>query len=100
MSDPVSLTGAEHSAPAEMCTTCASSVTHAHSSSTSAAPLAAFIPAQRSRAPRIDVSVFQADRASYSLRRFDAVDVLTRGRIGEALGITRQSAWERFSGEE
>ncbi|WP_344744255.1 hypothetical protein [Streptosporangium vulgare] len=25
---------------------------------------------------------------------------VTWARIGEALGITRQSAWERFSGEE
>jgi hypothetical protein len=25
---------------------------------------------------------------------------ITWARIGEALGITRQSAWERFSGEE
>jgi ATP-dependent Clp protease ATP-binding subunit ClpX len=25
---------------------------------------------------------------------------VTWARIGEALGMTRQSAWERFSGEE
>ncbi|MEY9846634.1 hypothetical protein ABH940_003721 [Streptacidiphilus sp. BW17] len=78
MSDPVSTTGAELSAPAEMCATCASSGSNPPGVlSTSAVPLAAFIPAQRSRAPRIDVSIFHADRASYGLRRRDAVDVLS-----------------------
>lgn len=44
-----------------------------------------------------------ADQIEADLRMW-VVELRRRGvtwaRIGEALGITRQSAWERFSGEE
>ena len=50
--------------------------------------------------PRIAAT---ADRVEADLK--DWVQELRRrgvtwARIGEALGMTRQSAWERFSGEE
>lgn len=52
------------------------------------------------RLPRV-ASV--ADQVEADLRRW-VMELRRRGvtwaRIGEALGITRQSAWERFSGEE
>ena len=49
---------------------------------------------------KIQAVVSQADAAVH-----DYVDVLrSRGiswtRIGEALGVTKQAAWERFSGED
>ncbi|MFJ5228745.1 hypothetical protein ACIQBJ_02485 [Kitasatospora sp. NPDC088391] len=44
-----------------------------------------------------------ADQVAADLRTW-VLELRRRGvtwaRIGEALGITRQSAWERFSGEE
>jgi hypothetical protein len=44
-----------------------------------------------------------ADQVDANLRSWVA-ELRRRGvtwtRIGQALGITRQSAWERFSGEE
>lgn len=53
-----------------------------------------------SHIPRVAAHIDQAEadlRAwVQELRRRDVTWV----RIGEALGITRQSAWERFSGEE
>jgi hypothetical protein len=49
---------------------------------------------------KVQVAVSQADAAVH-----DYVDLLrSRGiswtRIGEALGVTKQAAWERFSGED
>jgi ClpX C4-type zinc finger len=49
---------------------------------------------------KVEAVVFQADAAVH-----DYVDVLrSRGiswtRIGEALGVSKQAAWERFSGED
>lgn len=50
--------------------------------------------------PRVAAHI---DRAEADLRSW-VQELRRRGvtwvRIGEALGITRQSAWERFSGEE
>lgn len=50
--------------------------------------------------PRVAVHI---DQAEADLRSW-VQELRRRGvtwtRIGEALGITRQSAWERFSGEE
>lgn len=50
--------------------------------------------------PRVAAHI---DRAEADLRSW-VLELRRRGvtwtRIGEALGITRQSAWERFSGEE
>ncbi|WP_412538254.1 ClpX C4-type zinc finger protein [Longispora sp. K20-0274] len=49
---------------------------------------------------RIEASRGQVDVAVHDrVRRLRARSV-TWARIGEALGISRQSAWERFSGEE
>jgi hypothetical protein len=53
-----------------------------------------------SHIPRVAAHI---DRAEADLRSW-VRELRRRGvtwvRIGEALGITRQSAWERFSGEE
>ncbi|MBG6136874.1 ATP-dependent Clp protease ATP-binding subunit ClpX [Longispora fulva] len=49
---------------------------------------------------RIEASRGQVDVAVHDrVRRLRGRSV-TWARIGEALGISRQSAWERFSGEE
>ncbi|MPZ26690.1 MAG: hypothetical protein GEV12_09575 [Micromonosporaceae bacterium] len=49
---------------------------------------------------RIHASHRPIDRAvSTVVQRLRSRDV-TWARVGEALGMTRQSAWERFSGEE
>lgn len=53
-----------------------------------------------SHIPRVAAHIDQAEADLRSwvqeLRRRD----VTWSRIGEALGVTRQSAWERFSGEK
>jgi hypothetical protein len=53
-----------------------------------------------SHIPRVAAHI---DQAEADLRSW-VQELRRRGvtwiRIGEALGITRQSAWERFSGEE
>jgi hypothetical protein len=53
-----------------------------------------------SHIPRVAAHI---DQAESDLRSW-VLELRRRGvawaRIGEALGITRQSAWERFSGEE
>jgi ATP-dependent Clp protease ATP-binding subunit ClpX len=49
---------------------------------------------------RLDASRGQVERAVHDrVQRLRARSV-TWARIGESLGISRQSAWERFSGEE
>ncbi|MFC4530477.1 ClpX C4-type zinc finger protein [Sphaerisporangium dianthi] len=57
-------------------------------------------PEMLSHIPRVAAHVDQAETDLRSwvqeLRRRG----VTWSKIGEALGITRQSAWERFSGEE
>ena len=40
------------------------------------------------------------DAVAQVVARLRATASVTWARIGEALGMTRQSAWERFSGEE
>jgi ClpX C4-type zinc finger len=50
--------------------------------------------------PKVAEACAQADRQLTGwVRRARARDI-TWARIGEAMGMTRQSAWERFSGEE
>jgi hypothetical protein len=50
--------------------------------------------------PRIDAVADQIESDLRSWVRELRRRGVTWARIGEALGITRQSAWERFSGEE
>lgn len=50
--------------------------------------------------PRVAATSAQVERnLTASVQRARALGA-TWARIGEALGMTRQSAWERFSGEE
>jgi ATP-dependent Clp protease ATP-binding subunit ClpX len=49
---------------------------------------------------RVHGSLEQVDRAVSSIVQQLRARNVTWARIGEALGMTRQSAWERFSGEE
>ncbi len=50
--------------------------------------------------PRLAVVGAQAERALALLVNKARGQGITWTRIGAALGMTRQSAWERFSGEE
>jgi ATP-dependent protease Clp ATPase subunit len=70
----------------------------------SAAPLAAWdavsLDEVLASLPRIAAARAQAEQHLAGwVRRARALGA-TWARIGEALGMTRQSAWERFSGEE
>ncbi|MEV6526752.1 ClpX C4-type zinc finger protein [Longispora sp. NPDC051575] len=49
---------------------------------------------------RLDASRDQVDVAVHDRARRLRGRSVTWTRIGEALGVSRQSAWERFSGEE
>jgi hypothetical protein len=53
-----------------------------------------------SHIPRVAAHIDQAESDLRSWVRELRRRGVTWMRIGEALGITRQSAWERFSGEE
>jgi ClpX C4-type zinc finger protein len=53
-----------------------------------------------SHIPRVAAHIDQAEADLRSWVRELRRRGVTWSRIGEALGITRQSAWERFSGEE
>jgi ClpX C4-type zinc finger len=50
--------------------------------------------------PRIAAAGAQVDRELTTWVRRARERSITWARIGAALGMTRQSAWERFSGEE
>jgi len=50
--------------------------------------------------PRVAAAGAQADRQLTGWVRKARGRGITWTRIGEALGMTRQSAWERFSGED
>jgi hypothetical protein len=50
--------------------------------------------------PRVAAAVAQVERSLTGYVRRARSEGATWARIGEALGMTRQSAWERFSGEE
>jgi hypothetical protein len=49
---------------------------------------------------RLDASRGQVEKAVQERALLLRTRSVTWARIGESLGITRQSAWERFSGEE
>jgi len=53
-----------------------------------------------SHLPKVAGAVRQADRHLTAWVRMARERGITWTRIGEALGMTRQSAWERFSGED
>jgi ClpX C4-type zinc finger len=50
--------------------------------------------------PKVAAAVSQAERHLTAWVRMARERGITWTRIGEALGMTRQSAWERFSGED
>jgi ATP-dependent Clp protease ATP-binding subunit ClpX len=50
--------------------------------------------------PRVAAAAEQVERHLTAWVRQGRARGITWTRIGEALGMTRQSAWERFSGEE
>jgi ATP-dependent Clp protease ATP-binding subunit ClpX len=53
-----------------------------------------------SHLPKVAAAVSQAERHLTAWVRTARERSITWTRIGEALGMTRQSAWERFSGED
>ena len=53
-----------------------------------------------SHLPKVAGAVRHADRYLTAWVRMARERGITWTRIGEALGMTRQSAWERFSGED
>jgi ClpX C4-type zinc finger len=50
--------------------------------------------------PKVAAAGAQVERQLAGYVRKARADGITWSRIGAALGMTRQSAWERFSGEE
>jgi len=50
--------------------------------------------------PRVATAADQVERQLTAWVRLSRGRGITWTRIGEALGMTRQSAWERFSGED
>jgi hypothetical protein len=50
--------------------------------------------------PKVAAAGAQAERNLSEWVRKGRAQGITWARIGESLGMTRQSAWERFSGEE
>jgi ATP-dependent Clp protease ATP-binding subunit ClpX len=50
--------------------------------------------------PKVAAAAEQVDRHLTAWVREARERAITWTRIGESLGMTRQSAWERFSGEE